>query len=302
MYEDKGVEMDPHSHENVYIYPDIVKLMDSIGLPESKVMGGTLYNQPNGINTWTNLINGQNGVIFPNKFWKPEYMMGGGTPQHTADINAYGFWNPQSMTNYLAHDPLQTLEHFGVGCDIKIKDTTTIAVAVNAVRNLINKVQSGQYPQSGFYYQTIFFGHGDLNNTTVYNKLLQMADSMAAIVATGKVQWKTMKQGYTLWETVYNKNMCQWQCGQIAGINENETGANGIVLYPNPAEDEININYAGDIRNVQLTNIQGKELGTFYPNDGKCIIDVKRLPRGLYFLKIHDANNYLTTKKIIINR
>ena len=43
LHEDKGVEMDPHAHESQYIYPDVVALMDSIGLPESKLIGGSIY-------------------------------------------------------------------------------------------------------------------------------------------------------------------------------------------------------------------------------------------------------------------
>src|ERR1041384_1045114 len=72
MHEDKGVEMDPHAHESQYIYPDVVKLMDSVGLPESKLMGGTIYNDSNGINIWTNLVNGQNGLVYPARFWQPD--------------------------------------------------------------------------------------------------------------------------------------------------------------------------------------------------------------------------------------
>lgn len=97
MHEDKGVEMDPHAHESIYIYPDVVKLMDSLGLPESKVMGGTIYNDSNGVNVWTNLINGQYGIIFPDRFWQPDYMMGGGTPNHVNDLNYYGFGIPPTL-------------------------------------------------------------------------------------------------------------------------------------------------------------------------------------------------------------
>ncbi|MEP7169633.1 MAG: hypothetical protein ABI855_09720, partial [Bacteroidota bacterium] len=95
LQDDKGVEMDPHAHESQYIYPDVVKLMDSVGVTQSKLMGGSIYNDSNGVNIWTNLINGQYGLMFPNFFWQPDYMMGGGTPNHVADLKYYGFWNPQ---------------------------------------------------------------------------------------------------------------------------------------------------------------------------------------------------------------
>ncbi len=157
MYEDKGVEMDPHAHESLYIYPDVVKLMDSIGLPESKLMGGSIYNDSNGMNIWTNLVNGQYGVVFPNKFWKPDYMMGGGTPNHVADLKYYGIWNPQSPTSFLVHDTATRLRQLGVGCQLKIFDTSTVANVVAQLKDLVNKVQTGAYPASGFYLQSIFF-------------------------------------------------------------------------------------------------------------------------------------------------
>ncbi len=139
MHEDMGVEFDPHSHEKVYIYPDIVKLMDSLGLPESKVIGGTLYGQKNGINVWSNMQNGQNGVIFPNRFWQPDYIMGGGTPNHVADLNYYGFWNPKDTENYLVHFTANHPRHMGTGCSIKVWDTSNVAVITNLFQDHLSR-------------------------------------------------------------------------------------------------------------------------------------------------------------------
>ena len=302
MYEDKGVEMDPHSHENVYIYPDVVKLMDSIGLPESKMVGGNLYAQANGINTWTALANpsGQNGVIFPSKNWKPTYMMGGGTPGHVADLAYYGMWNPQSMTSYLTHDTAQHLRHMGVGCTIKVQDTTTVMETVNAVRDLINKVQSGQYPASGFYFQSIFFEQGDLNTTLFYNKLITVIDSLSAIVGSGKAQWKTMKQAYTIWETSYSKKMFQWNCGQVLGIEEQNLINLGVKLYPNPNQGLFNLRIDSDIKNAEiiLLNSLGQQVYSQTINKGDNIVAGTNLSKGLYYYVLKDNERQLTTGKI----
>jgi len=283
MVEDMGVEIDPHAHENSYIYPDVVKLMDSIGLPESKLMGGSLYAQKNGTNCWMNLVNGQNGVIFPSRFWKPDYMMGGGTPAHVADLKYYGFWNPKDTDNYLTHDPLSPLKHIGVGCEIKLKNTDTVAVIAAKLRDVINKVQSGQYPSSGFYVQTIFFGHGDLNNTTFYNKLVQLADSANAIVATGKAQWKTLKQAYTIWQGLGSQTF-QWECGQVTGINESAINNINFKIYPNPASGSFKLKLDVEMEDLKIiiSNSLGQKIMEQPVKYGTNEIQTSHMNKGLY--------------------
>ncbi len=294
MHEDMGVEMDPHAHESVYIYPDVVKLMDSIGLPESKVIGGTIYNDSNGVNIWTNLVNGQNGIIFPAKFWKPTYMMGGGTPNHVADLKYYGLWNPQSITNYLTNDTSVHLTHLGVGCEMKIKDTTTVAPFVANLRDLVLHVQNGFYPANGFYIQTIFFEQADLNTLPFYNKLIEIADSANAIVTGTNAEWKTFKQAYTIWETTYAKQMFQWECGQMAtDVSDINANNNELILYPNPASTildiAINRNSTSGIQNskIEIYNVLGQLV--YSPNFGQRAsnieIDISHFTNGIYFVK-----------------
>jgi hypothetical protein len=126
-------------------------------------------------------------------------------------LDYYGLWNPQSPANYLVNDTSSHLRHISVGCSIKIKDTTSVAYVVGHLHDVIDKVQTGQYPASGFYMQTIFFEQGDLNNMFFHNKVLHVADIANAIVSSGVVEWKTFKQAYTLWDSVYNTQMFQWE-------------------------------------------------------------------------------------------
>lgn len=286
MYEDKGVEMDPHAHESVYLYPDVVKLMDSIGLPESKVIGGTIYNDSNGVNIWTNLVNGQYGAIYPSRFWKPDYMMGGGTPNHVADLKYYGIWNPQSPTSYLTHDTSVHLRHLGVGCTIKIQDTTQVNNVVDQLHDLIAKVQSGQYPGNGFYLQTIFFEQAELNDSIFYNKVIAIADSAQSIVNTGAAQWKTFKQTYTIWENAYQAQMFQWNCGAIATDMDHVISSEGIYIYPNPADDILRVKGLKKNDEVHLLDLAGRHIKTtsVLLDDRSVSIDIQSLAPGLYLL------------------
>ncbi len=300
MYEDKGVEMDPHAHESIYIYPDVVYLMDSIGLPESKVMGGTICNDSNGVNVWTNLINGQYGNIFPNKFWQPDYMMGGGTPNHVADLKYFGFWNPKDTANYLVHDTTNHLRHIGVGCEIKIKDTISVSYILSQINDVVSRVQSGQYPQTGFYLQTIFFEQGDLNDTAFYNKVIAIADSVNSLVASGVAQWSTLKQAYTEWETVYNAAMFQWECGQVVNAVDIVLSEK-ISAYPNPSSGKIYVKSDPAIFNrLRIYNALGFLILDCSINNDIQDIDLQSASRGIYFYSLTGENTSSSSGKFLI--
>lgn len=286
MYEDRGVEMDPHAHESSYFYPDVVKLMDSVGLPESKVIGGSVYNDSNGHNIWTNLVNGQYGNIFPSKFWKPDYMMGGGTPNHLADLKYYGLWNPQSPTTYLVNDTSVHLTHIGVGCTMKVYDTTDVAGIVSKLRSVAQNIQAGVYPINGFYIQTIFFEQADLNSTTFMNKLLQIADSANVIVNAGQAQWKTFKQAYTIWENNYQKQAFQLQCGQSAStLYANEMlNKRTLIISPNPASDMLNVTNCDPDHQVQILTLDGRIVHSYQTTSTSISLDISAYNAGIYLL------------------
>jgi hypothetical protein len=76
---------------------------------------------------------------------------------------------------------------------------------------------------------------------------------------------------------------------------------NKISLYPNPANDILNLKWDG-INKISVTfyNSVGQELSTFYLSKDKSIIDISELQNGLYFLKINDGNK-TGIKKLIID-
>ena len=300
MHEDKGVEMDPHAHESQYIYPDVVHLMDSIGLPESKLMGGTIYNDSNGINVWTNLINGQYGIVFPNQFWQPDYMMGGGTPNHVNDLKYFGFWNPQDTAHYLVHDTANHLRHIGVGCEIKIKDTISVAYILSQVHEVVDAVQSGQYPSNGFYLQTIFFEQGDLNDSAFYSKVVEIADSVNQFVVDGYAQWSTLKEAYTEWETVYNAQMFQWECGQINDA-VSEAGHAPVNVFPNPVEDVLNFQLTdGEKFRLRIFNSVGSLVRESEVSSSSRRINLESLPGGIYYYDLLGADAIRSSGKFVI--
>lgn len=295
MYEDLGVEMDPHGHESQYIYPDLVHLMDSIGLPESNIMGGTLYSDTNGINIWTNLVNGQNGNMFPQKFWDPTYMMGGGTPNHVDDLNYYGFWNPTSPTDYLTHNPSSSLTHIGVGCEMKIRDTTTVSYYLANVRAFLEQAQQGLLPDTAVYLQTFFFSQGDLGVAGYTQKILEIADSLNQYVLSGQAQWKTLKDVCYIWETTFSQNVFQWECGATLSLSmQTEKQPSATSLYfPNPVSTALQIRLSNANENIEIINAMGQTVLSRNILENQTSLDVSWLASGIYLIKVKGTGEVL---------
>lgn len=84
------------------------------------------------------------------------------------------------------------------------------------------------------------------------------------------------------------------------------TQYNQIIIFPNPAVEEINIklNYEFNNENFQFTlsNIMGQTIlkgEIFAENYNSKKIDIKNLNSGIYFLNIYNSRNSVLTKKII---
>ena len=74
-----------------------------------------------------------------------------------------------------------------------------------------------------------------------------------------------------------------------------------MVVYPNPAQDMIRLDYPGniDILRTEIYNNEGKTILNdvlLYP---KKTINVGHLPAGLYIIKSFTINKTLTSKFII---
>jgi hypothetical protein len=83
----------------------------------------------------------------------------------------------------------------------------------------------------------------------------------------------------------------------------NITNENEILLYPNPANNYINIQYLGNsLTNIQVAifdilgkNILNQNMNVSNKEDQK--IDITHLPKGIYVVKI-TGNNFSASKTI----
>jgi hypothetical protein len=84
----------------------------------------------------------------------------------------------------------------------------------------------------------------------------------------------------------------------MVGLEENESGK--FNLFPNPANDVLNIVSETKITEINLTDVTGKIVGVYLPTSLKVQIPVNHLANGLYFVTLK-GEDYQQTYRLIIN-
>ncbi|PIF02398.1 MAG: hypothetical protein CR996_00540, partial [Draconibacterium sp.] len=76
---------------------------------------------------------------------------------------------------------------------------------------------------------------------------------------------------------------------------------NGIMLYPNPVSDRLDIAYSGSNAVVEVYDLNGMLVFSKVYNATPAVIDVKGFADGVYLLKIKNNNN-VTVKKFVVKK
>lgn len=88
---------------------------------------------------------------------------------------------------------------------------------------------------------------------------------------------------YRLRQTDYDKNSTT---SKIVSVN-NE-GSKNVVIYPNPAHDEVNIQLRGEAGSeISLYNLFGQRVRYISATETRITLDVSMLPKGVYIVKIN---------------
>jgi hypothetical protein len=78
-----------------------------------------------------------------------------------------------------------------------------------------------------------------------------------------------------------------------------ENISDNIDIYPNPANDFIFIRNSENIKSISISDISGKIISeNEYKNSNEISIDISKMAKGIYFIKLTDNKN-IFTKKII---
>ena len=68
-----------------------------------------------------------------------------------------------------------------------------------------------------------------------------------------------------------------------------------VSLYPNPANDVLNIEMTNEVKSIEIYNIQGQKV----KSSNQKQINVADLAAGMYMIRIQDADNAIATKKFV---
>lgn len=80
---------------------------------------------------------------------------------------------------------------------------------------------------------------------------------------------------------------------KVVGINDIDNEAK---IYPNPANNVLNINANSNINNVSVYNMMGKLVGSYNVNDVNTQISTTSLANGVYTVRISTENGMMTKK------
>lgn len=75
---------------------------------------------------------------------------------------------------------------------------------------------------------------------------------------------------------------------------------NALIAAPNPARNVIQITGLQGKNQIALCGINGTEVMSQYSNQPEAILEVSRLPRGLYLLVIRSQGNILETRRVVL--
>ena len=80
------------------------------------------------------------------------------------------------------------------------------------------------------------------------------------------------------------------------GFYDKDTKRNALVVYPQPAKQNLVIAFEGKIDQVILIDVLGKTVKT---NKGSKTIDVSNLPSGMYFIKLQSGHEFYTRQVLV---
>jgi parallel beta-helix repeat protein len=101
----------------------------------------------------------------------------------------------------------------------------------------------------------------------------------------------------------YNSSRSNIASNNVNSIFENNDEADLLSIYPNPAQDKINITSSiPDVLKqslVSICNIQGEQIMEYqYQNTDIIKLDIKELSKGIYFIKLKTKKNIIFKKFI----
>ena len=200
-------------------------------------------------------------------------------------------------TQYTVYYPLSdiTLEVSGV--------TGLLAAFVDQIQELENEsfdVNNGRQLWNGTS-GTAFSATYGANSTDDSMGDFHLALNFASATSTGSHYLNVFVQDVTSGIGGYSKTMTFIINKIPAAVTNINNPENNIVLYPNPAHDEVNVVYdqGADVKNIAVYNIIGKVLAVYkVTNNTSANLNLENIPSGIYFVRlINSHGDVVVTRK-----
>ncbi len=219
------------------------------------------------------------------------------------------------------------------GCDsiirfqLQVNYSSLDTVSINSCDEISSPSGRYTYSQSGFYNDTLSTSEAcdsvlviDFNRTQIDTSLAVGPGQLTSNQSMGQYQWLDCDAGYTpisgataqtfqpiengLYAVEITLNNCvdTSTCVVVADVNLLESEIDGLKVYPNPFSERFEIAFPAEQSRVelQIIDMQGKQiLCKLYSNTQRIELS-PRLPKGVYLLKLN-GKDWSSQQRIVRN-
>ncbi len=306
MHNTGRVTIDPRPKKQPPIYnyniADVVYLLDSAGVPDSRTVGGFLY-YPYSSADWTPYLTPVTGVRYGNS-WQAQILWGAGsTPPHSHDARNFGIWKPTGATDSVAfftHNPAGNVWVEGNGCSAVLYDTSNPVAVFNAVKQAANNIASGTWPGNRFYCMSVMINQRDFS-APFTTKVATLLDSINTLVTQNKIVWASIQEKFDTfqtWSTLTGTPYSQWGCDEASLTQTDNMTHEVLPSITNPFSGNIPLPFRENTT-YYLYDMTGKLLRCGNTANSTTI-DTRELADGNYML--HTVNTSINSKHLIVKQ
>ena len=172
-----------------------------------------------------------------------------------------------------------------------VKDTWAAAPTTYAINDIV--------VVSNTYYKSLTG-----NNTAVDAAALKLDTTNWVIVnaagavadATPATNGAVIGGALDMTNSIYIDSIVFDTTAPVLGTNDFKQGSNTISLYPNPAQEVLNISSSNSITNIEVYDLLGKKVAT---NNNTKNVNVAALGKGFYIVKVVHENGSVVAKQFI---
>lgn len=210
-------------------------------------------------------------------------------------VNSSGVSNVSVTQNVLSNFYLDFIykDNYMYSFDGKVVDVTTAPFVIGQFSNATGPVVYDSY------YNRVCFASYDFSGNITFKRFnpntFLLYDSLPISQAFGSVKnIITCGNGCYAFNSTDNKVIIIKD--STLGLSESEE-KNNVSIYPNPTTDYIFIKSDLDIKDIQISDLNGRIINNLEFQDNK--VNLTSLQTGIYFAKISDINGKILIKKII---